>query len=372
VKEFTDASLDMANTNGNTDQGIPRPLIDIAKGRVGFEEDDGANTDAQYSEYLAAAPLLAIGCEDGRVFYVDVLASPARIVEVVQRWVNIKSPIVILRYARQTVTAATADGSLRLWTLSQSQGLNAQNSTFVDFNSTQAGNIESVDLTPSARGLGVSFDQGNILIYKVDTGASVVNETLGELYTIKTSKSPRIAISRKRLATGGSDFTVRVWNPISGGLFSYETHTCVFTISFFFFWVCSNNHYFRFLEHSDAVTNVLFRPAENDEGRIVASSGRDGRIVTINVDVGVIERQYAPMPGSAVDAVNSLAFSADGSLLIAGRESGRVDIVTAEPPGLWEIIVNNLATFAVSRRDDEVVNDFLPLALTNSRFMALV
>jgi WD40 repeat protein len=70
--------------------------------------------------------------------------------------------------------------------------------------------------------------------------------------------------------------------------------------------------------HNDAVTGV----ALTSDGRMLASAGRDGRVMLIDTGSGRVERTLSQFAG----AVTAIAFSNDGTLLATGTAHGAVEL----------------------------------------------
>lgn len=120
-------------------------------------------------------------------------------------------------------------------------------------------------------------------------------------------KAVAVAPDGKRIATGGSEGAVRLWDAQSGALLSaWQTHR-------------------------DEVTSLQFAP----HGGLLASSGRDGKVVLRDVrDLGAMRGMVWGMVRATLNASGPIRFSPDGAMLAAGLPDPKYPGAYARP-ALW-------------------------------------
>ncbi|MCT7959155.1 hypothetical protein NG791_00410 [Laspinema sp. D1] len=206
------------------------------------------------------------------------------------------------------LASGSSDKTIKIWNLATEQSIKNPSETIREH---KAG-VNRVVFSPNSKLLASGSSDKKIQIWDVSSWKSVLT------FDRHTAAIHAITFSPdgKRLASGSADNTIHIWD-VDKKL--WES------------WDVKKDRYIRTLEgHKDLIRNLKFSP----DGKILASSSRDGTIIFWNAKTG---KQLALINNAKYNFF-SIAFSPDGKTLASG---------TAEQEGkviLWEIDINQLIT----------------------------
>ena len=218
--------------------------------------------------------------------------------------------------------AATAGSHLRLIDLVTGKTLAAPPYVYVE-----AGPV----FAPDGKSFYVSSN-GLVRIFEVATTAAGKDKSSFRVHPIIHALA--LSADGKRLATGGFDQTVRVWDPTNGlNLLVCKGHKGrVFALDFspdgktlasgggdsaVIVWdVQTGKERSRFVEQQQGITSVVYSP----DGHFLAATGNAGPIHLWHVPSGKLVRRCQ----GHVGAVQSAVFSADGKILYSAGTDGTI------------------------------------------------
>ncbi|PPQ89185.1 hypothetical protein CVT25_001153 [Psilocybe cyanescens] len=160
-------------------------------------------------------------------------------------------------------------------------------------------NVTSVVFSPDGRWIASGSDDKTICLWNTSTGELEQNRHTEQTNVAPTYYSPfsghtdcinSVAFSPdgRKIASGSSDKTIRVWNTLTGKLEGGP-----------------------FIGHTDAVLPVAFSP----DGKWIGSGSKDTTVCLWSVSTGELSR--GPLTGHT-NGVRSIAFSPDGVWIVSG------------------------------------------------------
>jgi len=231
------------------------------------------------------------------------------------------------------IATVGADGTVKIWTLSGQQVTQLEpklNNTETDENGTQLRFIPysrylmSVDFSPEANRLATGGEDGLIRLWNL-SGQQLTEFQSHQEVVRSVSFSP----NGKRLATVGKEGSVFLWNLSGQKLAEFKGHSGAFlSVSFspdgqrlatvgeegsVFLWNLSGQKLAEFKGHSGAVLSVSFSP----DGKQLATAGEDQTARLWDLS----GKQIAPLKGHQ-GAVLSVKYSPDGQRLVTAGEDG--------------------------------------------------
>ncbi|MEQ8995125.1 MAG: AAA family ATPase [Coleofasciculus sp. B1-GNL1-01] len=231
------------------------------------------------------------------------------------------------------IATVGADGTVKIWTLSGKQVTQLEpklSNTETDENGTQLRFIPysrylmSVDFSPEANRLATGGEDGLIRLWNL-SGQQLTEFRSHQEVVRSVSFSP----NGKRLATVGKDGSVFLWNLSGQKLAEFKGHSEAFlSVSFspdgqhlatvgeegsVFLWNLSGQKLAEFKGHSGAVLSVSFSP----DGKQLATAGEDQTARLWDLS----GKQIAPLKGHQ-EAVLSVKYSPDGQRLVTAGEDG--------------------------------------------------
>ncbi|QRV93089.1 hypothetical protein RhiJN_21107 [Ceratobasidium sp. AG-Ba] len=161
-----------------------------------------------------------------------------------------------------------------------------------------SGSIQSAAFSPDGRRIVSGSSDGTVRVWNPDTSAQAVTVgvRLGEVFSVAFSPDGR------RVVSGSSDKTVRVWDAQTGAQIGAPR-----------------------IGHSQSVLSVVFSP----NGRRIASGSRDETLRVWDVDTSV--QIGEPLVGHRRPVI-SVAFSPDGLRIASGSEDGTVRVWASDSP----------------------------------------
>jgi hypothetical protein len=224
------------------------------------------------------------------------------------------------------LASASADRTLRLWTLAKDKARFARSLR------GHEGAVEGVAVSPDGRLLASAADDLTVKLWNPTTGQ--------ELRTLTGHTAPILAVAfapdGRTLVSAGADGAALVWDTASGQpLLTLGGHTgAVRAVAFspdgraiatadddgsVRLWDAAAGRQLRQMQaHAGGATSVAFSP----DGRTVASGGADGVVKLWNAADGTLLRAIA----AHRHAVRGVAFSPDGRTLASGSEDRSVKL----------------------------------------------
>jgi len=225
--------------------------------------------------------LMAGGCADNTVKVWDVATLKVRSV--------LRNATYVAGFSKDggELLTSTRDGSPRWW------NFQTQSTRQLPGYSGELGRVISVDLSPDRRTAALGLARGEIQILDIDSGRSIGRPLRGHQGAVRS-----LAFSPKgdKLASGGSDKTVMVWDVITGRSLG----------------MCP--------EHKGAVFGVAISP----KGQILASGCGSETIKLWDLD-NVTAGSLASISLHA-SVIRTLAFSIDDRTLASGSEDNTVKL----------------------------------------------
>jgi WD40 repeat protein len=215
---------------------------------------------------------------------------------------TLDSPAVALAAlpGRGVLAAACEDGAVRWWTRQPAKGLSVAG----DFGQLITRHRSSATAA-AANGsvLATAAMDGSILVWGIPHAKPPLM-----LKSAAPVRAVAITADGKTLATTGDDGGIQLWNSVSGKPAGWLEAAADWQLA------------------------LAFGPA----GRLLAVGGYDGRLRVWDVasrkkvvDVPAGPLQPASAPAAPTNVVSCVAFSPDGTLLVAGGSQGRIDLFQA-------------------------------------------